>query len=124
MSDTIEDSASLFDSFTNLENILVFYSTIIGNTTIDEQTELFSLLKEAVARIDPEFSFDHDDPPTAYEIFLIVEKINNTNPCETFDSPEGYYDDTMEFTIWDPLQPVNDTDQYPDMECVLTEDRK
>ena len=121
MSDTID--TTLFGSFDNLKDILVFYSTIIGNTTIDEQTKLFYLLKEAVARIDPDFTFDRDDPPTSYEIFLIVEKLDNSLPCETFDSPEGYYDNTIEFTIWDPLQPVNDTEQFPDMECVSTKDR-
>lgn len=119
----MEDSTSLFGSFDDLKDVLAFYSSIIGNTTISEQTKLFSLLKEAVKKIDPEFSFDRDDPPTAYEIFLIVEKLNKKISCETFDSPEGYYDNTMEFTVWDPLQPVDDTDQYPDMDCVSTKDR-
>jgi len=121
------EDTSLFDSFEDLKNVLAFYSSIIGNTSIEEQTYLFALLKKAVARIDPKFTFDHDKPPTAYEIFLIVEKLNNTLPslpCETFDSPDGYYDSTMEFTIWDPLNPVDDTNQYPDIDCVYTKTKQ
>ena len=76
---------SIFDSFDDLKDVLIFYSTIIGNTSHEEQTYLFGLLKEAVERIDPEFTFDRDDPPTAYEIFLIVEKLEGANVRETID---------------------------------------
>lgn len=115
--------SSLFESFDDLKEVLVFYSTLIGNTHIDEQIKLFKLLKEAVERIDPEFSFERDEPPTAYEIFLIVEKLSTSISLETFESPDGYYDDSMEFSLWDPMNPIDDTEQYPDTKCVFMENR-
>ena len=114
---------SIFDSFVDLKKVLIFYSTIIGNTSHAEQTNLFGLLKEAVERIDPEFMFDRDDPPTAYEIFLIVEKLEDANVRETIDSPEGIDEFALEYSVWDPLNPTDDTNQFPDTDVVSTEDR-
>ena len=117
---------SVFDSFDDIKEVLKFYSILIGNTSVDDQNHLFNLLKESVVRIDPDYTFDHETPPTAYEILLLVEKLDNVEPsmgCVTFESPEGYYDTTMEFTSWDPLNPVDDTQQFPDLDCVPTTDR-
>jgi len=114
---------SLFDSFNDIKEVLKFYSIIIGNTSVDDQNHLFGLLKEAVARIDPDYTFDHDKPPTAYEIFLIIEKLNNVEYNVTFDSPEGYCDPSMDYTPWDPLIPIDDIQQFPDMNCVSTKDK-
>lgn len=55
----------------------------------------------------------------AFEAFLLAEKNTHSgNVTALLGDIEGYTDTTMEYTVWDPVIPVDDTQQYPDDECV------
>lgn len=104
----------------SVKDMLILYSTLVGNNTSAEETEhLFEKLVESVQAIDPDFVPHLGTSLTAYEAFLLVEKDTYSgNVTALLGDIEGYTDTTMEYTVWDPIVPVDDTQQYPDDECV------
>ena len=104
-----------------IKEMLTLYSTLVGgNTSAEEERLLFEDLRKEVHKIDPLYELGNS--LTSYQAFLMVANIEPTtsNVMLTFDGVEGYVDNTMEFTPWDPLVPIDDTQQYPDDECVRT----
>ncbi|ABT15871.1 hypothetical protein FR483_N586L [Paramecium bursaria Chlorella virus FR483] len=104
----------------SVKDMLILYSTLVGTNTSAEETEhLFKKLVESVQAIDPDFVPHLGTSLTAYEAFLLVEKDTYSgNVTALLGDIEGYTDTTMEYTVWDPIVPVDDTQQYPDDECV------
>lgn len=104
----------------SVKDMLMLYSTLVGNNTSAEETEhLFKKLVESVRAIDPKIVPHLGTSLTSYEAFLLVEKDTYSgNVTALLGDIEGYTDTTMEYTVWDPLVPVDDTQQYPDDECV------
>ena len=104
----------------SIKDMLILYSTLVGTNTSAEETEhLFEKLVESVQAIDPDFVPHLGTSLTAYEAFLLVEKDTYSgNVTALLGDIEGYTDTTMEYTVWDPIVPVDDTQQYPDDECV------
>jgi hypothetical protein len=106
----------------SVKEMLVLYSTLAGTNTSEEETRhLFEKLKDSVRAIDPEFVSRLGTSLTAYEAFLLVEEETRSENVIALDGAgdiEGYADPTMEYTMWDPVIPVDDTQQYPDDECV------
>jgi hypothetical protein len=54
---------------------------------------------------------------TAYEAFLMVEKLHMGNVTVPHLDVAGYDDTVIDLSTWDPIAPVDDTDQYPGGEC-------
>jgi len=103
----------------SVKDMLILYSTLVGNTSTEETRHLFEKLVESVKAIDPDFVPRLGTSLTAYEAFLLVEKDTYSgNVAALFGDIEGYMDKTIEYTVWDPIHPVDDTQQYPDDECV------
>lgn len=104
----------------SIKDMLILYSTLVGTNTSAEETEhLFKKLVESVQATDPDFVPHLGTSLTAYEAFLLVEKDTYSgNVTALLGDIEGYTDTTMEYTVWDPIVPVDDTQQYPDDECV------
>jgi hypothetical protein len=98
-----------------LVEMLRLYSSIIGNSTPECEISLFENLKEEANAIEP--GSITSDSMTAYEAFLIVEKLLMGNVTVPHLDVIGYDDTQMELSKWDPLAPVDDTDQYPGGGC-------
>ena len=103
----------------SVKDMLILYSTLVGNTSTEETRHLFEKLVESVRAIDPNFVPRLGTSLTAFEAFLLVKKEFPTgNVTALLADVEGYTDNTIEYTCWDPIVPVDDTQQYPDDECV------
>ncbi|ABT14134.1 hypothetical protein MT325_M580L [Paramecium bursaria chlorella virus MT325] len=103
----------------SVKDMLILYSTLVGNTSTEETRHLFEKLVESVQAIDQKFVPHLGTSLTAYEAFLLVERDTYSgNVTALLGDIEGYTDTTMEYTVWDPVIPVDDTQQYPDDECV------
>jgi hypothetical protein len=103
-----------------IKEMLMFYSTLVGpNMSQEEEYLLFEELKNAIIKIDPVMNLGNS--MTSYEAFLMASGMDiqkGNVMIATLDDVEGYIDTCMEYTPWDPLIPVDDTQQYPDDECV------
>ena len=95
----------------SLVEMLRLYSSIIGNSTPECEAALFKNLKEEANSIEP--GSITADSMTAYEAFLMVEKLHMGNVTVPHLDVAGYDDTAMELSKWDPLAPVDDTEQYP-----------
>jgi hypothetical protein len=100
------------------KEMLSLYSTLVGgNTPKEEEAALFEELKSEYNEQNPEKKLDHFI--TSYEAFcLATETPGNVSEFRLTNDVDGYDDLTMEFTPWDPVIPVDDTQQYPGDECV------
>ena len=98
-----------------LVEMLRLYSSIIGNSTPECEAALFENLKQEANAIEPDTITS--DSMTAYEAFLMVEKLVMGNVTAPHLDVAGYDDTSMELSKWDPLNPVDDTEQYPGGEC-------
>jgi hypothetical protein len=98
-----------------LVDMLRLYSSIIGNSTPECEAVLFEKLKQEANAIKP-YSITSDSM-TAYEAFLMVEKLLCGNVTVPHLDVDGYDDTVIDLSTWDPLAPVDDTDQYPAEEC-------
>jgi hypothetical protein len=95
----------------SLVEMLRLYSSIIGNSTPECEAALFKNLKEEANAIEP--GSITVDSMTAYEAFLMVEKLHMGNVTVPHLDVAGYDDTTMELSKWDPLNPIDDTNQMP-----------
>ena len=95
----------------SLVEMLRLYSSIIGNSTPECEAALFKNLKEEANAIEP--GCITSDSMTAYEAFLMVEKLHMGNVTVPHLDVAGYDDTTMELSKWDPLNPIDDTNQMP-----------
>jgi hypothetical protein len=95
--------------------MLRLYSSIIGNSTPECEAALFQNLKQEANAIEPDSITS--DSMTAYEAFLMVEKLHMGNVTVPHLDVDGYDDTSMELSKWDPLNPIDDTEQYPGGEC-------
>lgn len=95
----------------SLIDMLKLYSTIVGNSTPECEAALFENLKQEANAIEP--GSITSDSLTAFEAFLIVERMSPRPIIEPIDDVAGYYDTTIELSVWDPDKPLDDTDQYP-----------
>jgi hypothetical protein len=95
----------------SLVEMLRLYSSIIGNSTPECEAALFKNLKEEANAIEP--GSITADSMTAYEAFLMVEKLHMGNVTVPHLDVAGYDDTTMELSKWDPLNPIDDTNQMP-----------
>ena len=100
----------------SLVEMLRSYSVFVGGSTPESQAALFADLKHNANLVEP--GSITSDSMTAYEAFLEVEKrtVRNVTQFPQLDVA-GYDDTVIELSTWDPLVPVNDTDQYPGGEC-------
>ena len=98
-----------------LVEMLRLYSSIIGNSTPECEAALFENLKQEANAVEPDTITS--DSMTAYEAFLMVEKLVMGNVTVPHLDVAGYDDTSMELSKWDPLNPVDDTEQYPGGEC-------
>jgi hypothetical protein len=98
-----------------LVEMLRLYSSIIGNSTPECEAALFANLKQEANALEPESITS--DSMTAYDAFLMVEKLHMGNVIVPHLDVVGYDDTTMELSKWDPLNPIDDTEQYPGGEC-------
>jgi hypothetical protein len=101
-----------------LVEMLRLYSSIIGNSTPECEAALFANLKQEANALEPESITS--DSMTAYEAFLMVEKLLCGNVTVPHLDVDGYDDTTMELSKWDPLNPIDDTEQYPGGECNIS----
>ena len=99
----------------SLVEMLRLYSSIIGNSTPECEAALFANLKEEANSIEP--GSITSESLTAYEAFLMVEKLLCGNATVPHLDVAGYDDTVIDLSTWDPLAPVDDTDQYPGGEC-------
>jgi hypothetical protein len=95
----------------SLVEMLRLYSSIIGNSTPECEAALFANLKQEANALEPESITS--DSMTAYEAFLMVEKLLCGNATVPHLDVDGYDDTTMELSKWDPLNPIDDTNQMP-----------
>ena len=101
-----------------LVEMLRLYSSIIGNSTPECEAALFANLKQEANALEPESITS--DSLTAYEAFLMVEKLHMGNVTVPHLDVDGYDDTTMELSKWDPLNPVDDRNQLPLSTCVTS----
>ena len=101
-----------------LVEMLRLYSSIIGNSTPECEAALFKNLKQEANAIEPDTITS--DSMTAYEAFLMVEKLVMGNVTVPHLDVAGYDDTTMELSKWDPLNPIDDTNQMPSSNCVTS----
>lgn len=101
----------------SLIDMLILYSTIVSNSTPECESALFENLKQEANTIKP--GSITSDSLTAFEAFLMVERMSPRANVETIDDVAGYDDTTMELSVWDPDKPLDDTDQYP-LECATS----
>ena len=94
-----------------LVEMLRLYSSIIGNSTPECEAALFANLKQEANAIEP--GSITSDSMTAYDAFLMVEKLHMGNVIVPHLDVVGYDDTTMELSKWDPLNPIDDTNQMP-----------
>lgn len=99
----------------SLVDMLRLYSVLVGGSSPESKAALFSNLKQEANAIEP--GSITSDSMTAYEAFLMVEKLLMGNVTVPHLDVPGYDDTVIELSTWDPLAPVNDTDQYPGGEC-------
>ena len=99
----------------SLVDMLRLYTSIIGNSTPECEAALFANLKQEANALEPDTITS--DSLTAYEAFLMVEKLLMGNVTVPHLDVAGYDDTTMELSKWDPLNPIDDTEQYPGGEC-------
>lgn len=95
----------------SLVEMLRLYSSIIGNSTPECEAALFENLKQEANSIEP--GSITSDSMTAYEAFLMVEKLHMGNVTVPHLDVTGYDDTQMELSKWDPLNPIDDTNQMP-----------
>lgn len=96
----------------SIDDMLKLYSTLGGaNTPSNENKALFEELEKSIHDIDPDFELK--DQLTPYEAFCLVTKNEHAN---VLTAVEGYMD--TEYTPWDPVVPIDDTQQYPDDDCI------
>lgn len=107
----------VFENQTLLE-MLRLYSSIIGNSTPECEAALFENLKQEANAIEPDTITS--DSMTAYEAFLMVEKLVLGNVTVPHLDIAGYDDTTMELSKWDPLEPIDDRNQMPSGNCVTS----
>ena len=94
-----------------LVEMLRLYSSIIGNSTPECEAALFANLKQEANAIEP--NSITSDSMTAYDAFVMVEKLLMGNVTVPHLNVDGYDDTVIDLSIWDPLAPVDDTEQYP-----------
>jgi hypothetical protein len=99
----------------SLVEMLRLYSSIIGNSTPECEAALFANLKQEANAIEP--GSITSDSMTAYEAFLLVEKLHMGNVTVPHLDVAGYDDTVIDLSKWDPMNPIDDTDQYPGGEC-------
>jgi len=93
----------------SLVDMLRLYSCLVGG---QEDALLFEDLKREANALEP--GCIEADSMTAYDAFLMVEKITRGNAIVPHLEVEGYDDTTMELSKWDFSAPINDRNQYPD----------
>jgi hypothetical protein len=102
----------------SLVEMLRLYSSIIGNSTPECKAALFQNLKQEANAIEPDSITS--DSMTAYDAFLMVEKLHMGNVIVPHLDVDGYDDTTMELSKWDPLNPIDDRNQLPLSNCVTS----
>jgi len=95
----------------SLVDMLRLYSCLVGG---QEDALLFKDLKREANALQP--GIIEADTMTAYDAFLMVEKITRANVIVPHLEVDGYDDTTMELSIWNPSAPIDDRNQYPE-EC-------
>ena len=112
----------LFGEHEDLTSFLRAYHGLLAGQLCEGEGELYAMAKEAVREIQPTFEFGFDRPPTAYELFLLIEGMMPRNlPALTL---EGFDPRPMDYSEWDPMRPVDDTEQYPDHATCPLADRE
>lgn len=103
----------LFGKHEDLTSFLRAYHDLMAGQLCEGEGELYAMAKEAVREIQPTFEFGFEAPPTAYELFLLIEGMAppDVGPVADF---EGFDPRPMDYSEWDPMRPVDDTEQYPD----------
>ncbi|AGE50192.1 hypothetical protein ATCVCanal1_458R [Acanthocystis turfacea Chlorella virus Canal-1] len=110
-------SASIFSGMETKDMLALYSSLAGGNTPKEEEAELFRGLREEYNKANPDKGLG-PEILTSYEAFCIATNLEDTKDARPMTDVEGYDDCGLNFTPWDPLNPVDDTQQYPDDECV------
>lgn len=115
----------LFGRHDDLTSFLRSYYDILSGQLVEGTEELYVMAKEVVQEIQPTFDFGFDAPPTAHELFCLIQGMQPKNDPEPFldvrgydssetgaflierddDVTEGYDPDEPVFTTWDPSVP-------------------
>lgn len=121
----------LFGRHDDLTSFLRAYYDILAGQIFEGSDELYAMAKEVVQEIQPTFDFGFDAPPTAHELFCMIQGMEPKADPEPFldvngyDSSEKYHDvDTttatdaeaydphqLSFTTWDPSAPFEQSTQ-------------
>ena len=102
----------------SLVDMLRLYSVLVGGSSSESKAALFANLKQEANAIEPDSITS--DSMTAYEAFLMVEKLLMGNVTVPHLDVPGYDDTTMELSKWDPLEPIDDRNQMPSGNCVTS----
>ena len=115
----VRDAENVFGVHEDIPSFLRTYHDLLGGHIREGETELYRMAR---AYASSTFGYDvpFDEPPTAYEIFVLIEKLTAQTVCaETFMTVDAYDALPMgTYSEWDPMRPPDDTDQYPGDECV------
>lgn len=115
----------LFGRHDDLTSFLRAYYDILAGQIFEGTHELYVMAKEVVREIQPTFEFGFDAPPTAHELFCMIQGMEPRADPEPFldvggyDPHEKYHDadtvaaidaeaydpDQLSFTSWDPSAP-------------------
>lgn len=83
-----------------LVEMLRLYSSIIANSTPECESALFANLKQEANALEP--GSITSDSMTAYEAFLMVEKLLCGNSTALHVDVDGYDDTLIDLYSWDP----------------------
>lgn len=112
----------LFGRHDDLSSFLRAYYDILAGQIFEGSSQLYDMAKEVVREIQPTFEFGFDKPPTAHELFCLIQGMKPNADPEPFLDVTGYdsldatidrdelgaYDpDGPVFTTWDPNAPFD-----------------
>ncbi|ABT16574.1 hypothetical protein ATCVNEJV2_537R [Acanthocystis turfacea Chlorella virus NE-JV-2] len=110
-------STNIFSGMDTKDMLGLYSSLVGGNTPKEEEAELFRSLREEYNKTNPEKELG-PEVLTSYQAFCIATNFEEAKDVRMNQTIDGFEDSTMEYTPWDPLIPVDDTQQYPGDECV------
>ena len=120
----------LFGRHDHLESFLRAYHDILSCDLFEGSEQLYSMAKDVVRELQPTFEFGFSKPPTAYELFGLIQGMRPKDPPEPFLVVRGF-DASVDpgdvtwnhqggetevfdpgetfFTVWDPSAPGGET---------------
>jgi hypothetical protein len=115
---------NLFGKHDDLVSFLRAYHDLLAGHLCEGGEELYAMAKDVATYLQPTFEFGFENPPTPYEIFVMIESMTKVTWPEPWAAVEAYDAYPIAaYSEWDPTNPPDDTDQYPDFDsCPLERD--